>query len=303
MRFMEGWTKTVWQHVAWESPPDWEILRYSSDEKSGGCVMVDRYEERLQVIWNRPVRSMDLERLVSDQRSRQQELENVELSDLELPTGWGGYFAEGEQCPAGLTRAARWFSQDETLIEINLAWTDDQKRNESIEHRILESVSVDTRSPLARWKAFGIDLLLPREFKVGKSRVEPGKNELRFETEKSRQIFEVRRLGLPNLWLKEPLREWLHRIPVSQRFQVSNELPPEHIASQGIEWMTTSRRKEGFASLSGTRHWRRDAAWLCKPDNRVFHVTLTTEKEKELETIPYDLRCTCGTRLVQGKTS
>lgn len=303
MKTMEGWTTIAWQDVTFAVPGDWEMLRYSSNHSRGSCALVDRWQERAQVIWNRPVSKINMERMVSDSRSREEEGGEVTCEKLEMPEGWWGYYAGSVGNAGGFTHAVKWFEEDQTLIEVHLTWPEESGREEAIERGVLEGVSVDTRSPVCHWCAFGIDVRLPRAVRLEECTIEPGSAKLRFEGKRGRFSWDIRRIGLPEVWLKQPLARWLERQALAEGGRAEWEDSPATAGAQAIHALCTRRRRKSPLCLLGAKTWRRDAAWMCEPTNRVFHVTLTACRRKYLEAAYIDLHCDCGKRLQQGKAA
>ena len=61
---MKTW---IWRNFGVGVPDDWEMLQFSKDPKSGGCLFADRYTFRLEINWRRTAGEPDLRRILLPQ--------------------------------------------------------------------------------------------------------------------------------------------------------------------------------------------------------------------------------------------
>ncbi|TFH17855.1 MAG: hypothetical protein E4H02_01730 [Lentisphaerales bacterium] len=295
-------TTTIWQGIEVTTPASWEMLRFGSRRERGACSFSDEFAERLQLSWAREAERPDFERLISDLRAKYE----TEYADdpgedpppdfLDLPAydHWHGLvIIEGEK---HTTRAARYFPETQALVEMTFLW--EASRDDSVEHKVLQSVKVHMPSERQRWKAFGIDAEIPGDLRLSACKCLPGDAQLSFAGRRSLPSVTIRRMAFPSVWLKEPLGNWLlNQLPGRSRVQTRNSVATS--AGHSVEQIVSIRSRGSLGFLLGLRITRLNQACLCPREQRVYHVATDARREA---TRLVSLRCECGSLLAPQNT-
>ena len=284
---------TIWQGIRMELPASWEMTRYGKRHESGVCTFMDELHERLQVSWQRTDRPPDLDRLVSDLRSREL-TDNKDLDAAPQPefesfatqTPWHGVAIT--RGGTSVTRAARYFPGEEILLEIAILWPD--RRDMAREEELLRGIQPQPNADRRVWQAFGVQAELPAALHLFDCKCLPGDTELQFQGDGKFPRVTIHRLAFPSVWLKEPLHEWLQgKLPEHTKIerQHSRTTPGGH----ALERIASRPGRGRLGWLLGLRFYRTDWACLCPEERRVYHVILESVRPDE-DLVA--LHCGCG---------
>jgi len=290
---MTNETRTIWQDIEIRLPADWEMTRFGRRYEQGACTFSDALHERLQLAWQRTASCPDLARLLSDLKAKESaaagKAGSVHMTELAGPDGWIGFALRRDRTTT--TRAARYFEDAATLIEVTLSWQG--RRDKTLEEELLGHVRVLCPSDWRAWRAFGIDAEVPTALHLAECRCLPGNAELVFRSARPHPSVTIRRLGFPSAWLKQKLSDWLKtRIPepFTATARRAETVQPGH----ELVHITSVRPKGHLGKITRKQTWRHDWASLCPREERVYHVSAETDTANER---PARLRCACGALL------
>jgi hypothetical protein len=262
---MQRW---IWRQLRVELPEDWELLQFMRNPESGRCAFADRYQFRFELSWRRVPGPPDLERMLTDYRSRLEEdglgdtrriqsaawqgVSGV-LSDQRTSCRYGGHFA-----PLGC------------LVEAVFLWPKD--RHEPTERAVLESLGpeVPNAAGQVRWQAFGLDLLTGADGVLERCRADPGMHELRFGANRRRLRQRFSRRGFLSSWLEVPVAEWQRR-QVPREYRVLLDEQQDH-QGHTVARLHSERRRPRLPDLLYGRREVDSAAWVCPRDGRLYQV-------------------------------
>jgi hypothetical protein len=262
----------VWRGIRLVTPGSWEMLRFSRRADQGLCAFADRYGFRLELSWRKVPGPPDYERMMNDYAAKLADTGMREPRRL-VRDGWPGI--AGEQDGVFTTRFGRFLEGCGYLVELVFLWPDGFE--EKTERDILKSVRAEAPAGgMLRWRAFGMEIVVPRAATPQACNVAPGRAELVFGGPGRRERWTFSRVGMVDTWLGRPLEEW---------FQ---QHPPE-----GLRWRRTRRREAaghgihaGYATrpLLGvpgtTGQWAEVESWRCPADGRVYTVTHTDSRRR-----------------------
>ncbi len=280
----------VWRNFRIGIPDDWEMLLYSKDPKSGHCTFADRYQHRLQMNWMLVTNKPDLARMVDDYTSRlSKDDAAAELSRLKIGgwLGFGSRTAEGRR-----SRLGKFFARESCLVELVFLWP--EARDAGLERKILDSVSEEPvrRDGLARWRAFGMDILASKDLDLTGCTVQPAKASMVFRVENNpRREERFQRIGMLDEWMKVSVEQWLRASVPSQVIRKEESTLSE--AGHEICSVLGERRLPGPPNPFRRKPKYRADAWVCPNDGRLYHCEITAPMSKVGESDLRRLTC-CG---------
>jgi hypothetical protein len=214
----------------------------------------------------------------------------VELSPLtDAPGGWHGLVRRE---PEGtVVHAGTFFESAGCFVEAAVVWP--EQRDADVERAVLEGIApCDADAPDRLWQALGLSV-----------RIDAGYDLLRHSSRVGRVIWDfaadpkrgphltVRRLAMPQHWLRAPLGDWLpSQIPgdykeTERLDRTVNEHPGAEVVSIG--------RARPADRLRRRRRLRLDLAWLCDVESRVYHVTCTEASRRRRPDLPQPFAVQC----------
>jgi hypothetical protein len=256
--------KTVWRHIRFQLPDDWEMLQFSRDPSSGSCLFADRYSFRFELDWRKVPGPPDMDRVLSDYSSRLREEKKIDGSRPVSAGEWKGIEARIDGILT--TRFGRYFRTESCLVETVFLWP--AGRDPALEQAVLSSFDECPAAygSLRRWTAFGLDLLASSDLTLDECEVKPALARMVFR-DVSRGVEEIfERLGMVGSWLKTGVPEWMEsRVPKGFR-------------PSGRTVAAVRRHEIKLCSVEAFRKFRRygyrAAAWICPNDGRLYHVSV-----------------------------
>lgn len=254
-------THTVWLGLRMTHPDDWEPSRLDLDPQHGRCVLVDRYEQRMDVHWRPSKAAPDVRRIMEHHRKAHVQRDTQDLAGL---PGWEGFIRkEGQRT---LVQAGRWFDSVRRMVELVISWP--QGHDRALERRILRGIEPDPAIEGRRlWQALGLSVAVGPGVPMKSYTAQPGKVEFIFQPRGGQLA--AARLSLAGGWLKRPLPDWLARRATGHKLDRADEC--EINGHAGAE-----RLVYGFAgagAMLGRRRWRLERAWVCPTCDRLFVTT------------------------------
>jgi hypothetical protein len=229
--------------------------------------------------------------MVSDYaaRLREEGMENVRHVRHDP---WRGVVGETQE---GLTtRFGRHFPEESAVVEVVFLWP--EGRDERLEQKILASIGTEParEDGFRRWRAFGMDFLVPGGHVPVRCTVEPAHARMAFADARGRGEHSFERRGLLDAWLRDPVEDWLRRqTPADVRGAAcTTDVMREHRVTR----IRGPRRPRGLAGRLRRGRLYTDEAWICPRDGRLYrHVRTDTPRERHDEDRAAHLSC-CGVR-------
>ncbi len=263
------WQMLAWMGMRWRVPRDWEVLHHSTDPVRGRLILVDRRRQRMQLSWARLDSRPDIEQAIADHRSRDMtEDPEVEMTDLLRPHGWLGYTRFAEK--GALSRFTRY----EPALEywIDLIVSHPARHDPNLDEALAAGFEARTPGPdrPQHWRAFGLDVQTPPEWKLSSTAVNAGDVTLRFAEKDGPSEVVVRRLGMIDAWFLGDVQQWLrHHIGV----MVEAEFTTVRRGNESAVKATSREPGTRWRRILGKLRIRRDMAWVCDTAKSLICVT------------------------------
>ena len=266
---MDARAEWVWRQIGVGLPAEWECLQFSREREAGRCAFADRRRFRLELNWRECPGEPDFGRMLKDYEGalagEWRDIRRVKCR------GWAGLAGRREQ--EATTRYGRYFGEIGVLAEIVFAHG--ERRDARLEGEILETVRAvpPEATGLQLWRAFGMEMRVPKEFRLAECVVEPARAGMRFDGPSKPDRWIFRRYGMVESWMKGSVREWLAQQagePVRglrARPMGGGANRPERIEG---EW-----RPRGLLLPRGAYA---ASAWIDGEDGRLYHAICVTGK-------------------------
>lgn len=261
----------IWRNLQLCLPPDWEMLQFSREEAQGRCAFADARQFRLELSWAVVPKPPDLPRLMSDYTSKLEKNKTLFESAPAKIAGWHGVIGQQKEHP--MSRFGFYHEAGRLLTELVFLWPNE--RDKVLESTILHSCRLLTPGPNEpiRWRAFGMDLLVPSDYRMTDCHIQPACAQITFAPAKKRRPDQLRvqRLGMVKSWLDVPLDQWMQRqAPPCLVRRQTQTLPHE-----GIEraTMTGLFKPKGILHRNGNY---RAACWIDPSDERLYFIESIT---------------------------
>jgi hypothetical protein len=257
----------IWRQIGVELPRDWECLQFARDPEAGRCAFADRHRYRFELNWRRSPGEPDFGRMMKDyEGSLAKDWEGIRRVKCR---GWPGL--TGKRGDEVVSRFGRWFEGIGLLVEVVVIHP--ERREEALEGRILATVrEVPAEATgLQLWRAFGMELRVPREFTLGECVVEPARVGLRFDGPHKPDRWIFRRYGMVDSWLKGSVRDWL----AAQAGDPVRNVRAK-AGGAGVERIEAEWRPKGLLLRKGAYA---AAAWREGGDGRLYHAICITGKK------------------------
>ena len=267
---MEARAEWVWRQIGVALPGEWECLQFSREREAGRCAFADRRRFRFELNWRECPGEPDFGRMLKDYEGSLAgawtEIRRVKCR------GWPGLTGRREQ--EVTSRYGRYFGEIGVLAEIVFAHA--ERRDARLEGEILETVRAvpPEATGLQLWRAFGMEMRVPKEFRLAECVVEPARAGMRFDGPGKPDRWIFRRYGMIESWLKGTVREWLAQQAgepvrgVRARPMGGGANRPERIEG---EW-----RPRGLLLPKGSYA---ASAWIDGVDGRLYHAICVTGKK------------------------
>jgi hypothetical protein len=276
-------------HIALPRP--WEVVRHGTSALKGSLVFADRTRQRLQVTWTACKKAPDVDRLLSDHKSRQ--LERHAEARFEKPPligGWRGLVRRFEDSRA-VSRLARYEPSVQRLMEIVLEHYPDEPAEAELLEQIVEGLEV--AGDPQRYRIFGLDVTVPEGWYLGSTRTLPADVTLTFQDvdpathQEPKAKVDARRMGLAEGWFDGKLERFI------ERDQIKSDVTFSPLRMHGhpgtiAECDVPGPRIKRLAN----RHLRRvEHAWHCDKNQAICRLIAVAPASRELTPEGFELRC------------
>jgi|LSQX01.3.fsa_nt_gb hypothetical protein len=258
----------IWNQIGVELPADWECLQFARDPLVGRCAFADRYRYRFELNWRQTPGEPDFKRMMKDyETALAGEWEGIRHVRCR---GWPGL--TGRRGDEVVSRYGRWFEETGLLVEVVLVHQGE--RDAALERSVLSTVRAVPPEPsgLQLWRAFGMEMRVPRMYRLGECVVEPGRVGLRFDGPGKPDRWIFRRYGMVDAWLKGDVRQWL----AAQCGEPVRGARLKPGAAGGVERLEGIWRPKGLLLRRGAYA---AAVWRDSRDGRLYHAICITGKK------------------------
>ncbi len=284
-----------WLGLRLRVPVEWEIVRHSLSLDNGSLVFVDRRRETLRIFWRDCERAPDLNRMLSDQRSKDVlDFPGANIKELKGHSGWQGTLRE-QGNDERVVNAAHYDFRAARLIQVILTEAGDVTDGKSVRSALFGSIEVVSKAAEAReFRAFGLDVTVPFGFRLIKATVKPADVTFEFaevDAKHSRhtgKAVTVHRMGMAAAWAPEDKRGLLAKeTPQLRLSDVQRTSRGKHVAflAQGKEVHPR------LLSLFGLSRRGDALLWHCENKNAVYSVATKYLKRRPLEVSEVSTLC------------
>ncbi|MFW6066181.1 MAG: hypothetical protein ACOC9S_05120 [Planctomycetota bacterium] len=288
VEMVSEWEQSCWRGLSVCHPAEWEVAYAAGADERPRIAFADRRYRRLDVFYQfldyKPNLELMLDRY---RRGKDEDVETAPLSDA--PTGWRGLI---RQEPEGtVVHAGTFFESEGCFVEAAVVWP--ESRDKALEREILAGIAPCEQDGEQRlWQAMGLSVRIDTNYDLRRHSARVGRIIWDFAADAKRGPFlTVRRLALPEHWLKVDLTDWLpSQVPGTYRETMRAARTVN--GHRGAE-VASFHRGGPAARLRRRKQLRLDVAWMCDFERRVYHLTYTEQSRNERPELPgrLDIRC------------
>ncbi len=290
-----GSNQFAWQGISFLKPEGWDLGKVEGDENKGYLRLDDHLFCRLEMRWQKQLRSLALEKVLTKHlralarkaRKRKIDFTILDRGEYKGKGVKGIYFVwESDfrvvnvigQCP-----------KCRRLVLVSVLG----KRGENIEEvakKIFNSLRDHTGGNRTHWSVFDFDFTTPPELRLSGHVFLSG--HLRFDFLQGKDNFVFERLSVANIILKEKsLSQWGREFCKSQFKSVDIEIiyPREGDSEEGVY---VKGRERGKVRLLKKRFFK-SLFWHCQKTNHIFAVAELAKKQEGscLDNLVSGVRC------------
>lgn len=270
MQTRKDMVEWVWQQIGVELPVEWECLQLARDSEAGRCAFADRHRYRFELNWRTSPGEPDFGRMMKDyEGSLAKEWKGVRGVKCR---GWPGL--TGKRGDEVVSRFGAYFPEIKLLVEV--VFIHEESRDVGLERRVLATVRAVSpeATGMQLWRAFGMEIRVPRTFTLGECVVEPARVGMRFDGPRAPDRWIFRRYGMVKVWLKGSVRDWL----TAQTGELVRNVrfKPGGGGAAEMERLEGQWRPKGLLLRKGAYA---AAAWKEPADGRLYHAICITGKK------------------------
>ena len=258
----------IWRQVGVQLPPEWECLQFSKEPAMGRCAFADRRRYRFELNWRESKGEPDFPRMMKDyEGALAGSWEDVRRIRCR---SWPGL--TGKRGDEVVSRFGAYLEAVGLLVE--LVFVHPERRDSSLEGQILSTVRAVPPEPtgLQLWRAFGMEMRVPRDFALGECVAEPARIGFRFDGPGKPDRWIFRRYGMVDAWLKTSVRDWLGE----QAGELVRGARAKPGGSGGVDRLEGEWRPKGLLLPKGAYA---AAAWRDRGDGRLYHAICITGRK------------------------
>lgn len=309
----EGWRELGWQGIRAYIPSDWEIGAISGDHKSGYLRLDDHVMPRLELKWASHRRKPDLNALLDEYFKGLRKEYGKKGAQIRIKRGISlvkdtSGFKDKEPIffswKSSRVRAFGmiWFCPGcrRTLIAQMNGFSGENIRRTAVD--IFTSIEDHPIDPFNLWTAYGLEVKVPRRYRLEKHKMMSAYLLLSF-ADGSRRIA-IERYGLADTLLRSTsLEEWFRRTYAREMRGYGFQIHPipadgthEGISLEGYKARFTDKiplSPLGFLDLIIRRRRMSARVWRCRGSNRIFVVRSIAKLDtsKIVRDIASSIRC------------
>jgi len=299
-----------WQGVRGEAPPDWNLGAIGGDRKSGYLRLDDEEMPRLELKWQQPEGTIDLDKILDTylrdlrRRTRKQKVHFNVTRGVKILSqrqkrqkDLRGYTFVGEYQAHGII----WHCRSCGRVLISQVLGPEEADLRPLAVRVLGSLEDHTNDNWDLWAAYGMQFRLPDDFALSSHRLMTGQLELAFERNKRERVT-VARWALANVLLKrQSLEEWTAGTYKKRHSDFKLEYKEAlYLGHGGVAVISESGRMARFVKDTARASILRQpvpslrcALWHCTHDNKLFAVdsVLLPDHHAVLDYVAKSVKC------------
>lgn len=264
----------AWHHVSGEVPADWEVSRYSLEDRAGRLEFASRRGLEATVGWEpcarEPDRLTTMAAFVANNLVGRKEARRRGLRASDVRTRECGPYLIGWLDETLPVQALAWDRAGASLV----SWVFEGgggEENLRAAERVLRSCGFNDDPGAEEYGLFGIDAFLPRDWKVEDMVALPANVMVSFEGETSRARATFRRWGLASFLLGgDGLLDFYRRVVATNRIEILSSEPCRVNGFEGYSARFAAPR-EHHGDRYMARRWKNGRAlvWHDPEENRI----------------------------------
>lgn len=263
-----GLSSCIWQGLGISIPPDWEILRFRKDYRSGFLLWADRYGYRFQLSWQRQSSARNAREVCTDFLGKSSLAGEGDSSRRVKDRIWEGVESRKED-----RTEQRFFNilpRERCLLEAVVV--DKNRVKAKLMDEILDSVTDVPPGEQGEqaWRGFGMDFEVPYEFEIHKCSVLPGSTTIDF-VEGGEQPSELTycRMGMVAHWMRGGLENWWES---QWQKRLTKVVHSNFVNKDGIDILVEERHLKPEGAFGKLRRTRRlfSCLWIDSRDGRFY---------------------------------
>ena len=261
-----GFAPFAWHHLRGAVPGDWEVSRYSVEDRDGRLEFANRDGLRATASWEPCEREPDrattmaafLERnLLGRAAARERGLRRDDLRTEEI-----GPFLAGRLDDALPLQALAYDRAGGRLVRWIFEGASDARGRREVVAPVLRSCDFNDDPDVCEYRLFGVHAVLPRDYRVEDMVVLPANVLVSFEQEKGRSRATFRRWGLAStIRGDDPLLDFYARVVRTNRIEILSSEPRTIGGHEGL-LARFSAPREHHGDRYMARRWRNGLAWV-----------------------------------------
>ena len=262
-----GFSPFAWHHLRGAVPGDWEVSRYSVEDRDGRLEFANRAGLRATASWEPCEREPDrattmasfLEKnLLGRAAARERGLRRDDLRTEERGAFLVGWLDGGALPVQALAydraggRLVRWIFED----------VPDARARRGIVAPVLDSCDFNDDPDVCEYNLFGIHAVLPRDYRVEDMVVLPANVLVSFEQERGRSRATFRRWGLASsIRGGDSLLDFYARVVRTNKIEILSSEPVSLNGCEGLRARFAAPR-EHHGDRYMARRWKNGLAWV-----------------------------------------
>ena len=261
-----GFSPFAWHHLRGAVPGDWEVSRYSVEDRDGRLEFANRDGLRATASWEPCEREPDrattmasfLEKnLLGRAAARERGLRRGDLRTEER-----GAFLVGWLDDALPVQALAYDRVGGKLVRWIFEGASDARGRRDVVAPVLGSCDFNDDPDVCEYRLFGIHAVLPRDYRVEDMVVLPANVYVSFEQEKGRSRAAFRRWGLASsIRGGDSLLDFYARVVRTNKIEILSSEPRTVNGHEGL-FARFSAPREHHGDRYMARRWKNGIAWV-----------------------------------------
>ena len=261
-----GFSPFAWHHLRGAVPGDWEVSRYSVEDRDGRLEFANRDGLRATASWEPCEREPDrattmvsfLEKNLLDRAAAR----DRGLRRGDLRTEERGAFLVGWLDDALPVQALAYDRAGGKLVRWIFEGASDARGRRDVVAPVLGSCDFNDDPDVCEYRLFGIHAVLPRDYRVEDMVVLPANVYVSFEQEKGRSRAAFRRWGLASsIRGGDSLLDFYARVVRTNKIEILSSEPRTVNGHEGL-FARFSAPREHHGDRYMARRWKNGIAWV-----------------------------------------
>ena len=266
----------AWHHLRGKTPADWEVSRFSMEDRAGRLEFANREGLKATVSWEACEREPDrlttmstflANNILGKQRARERNLRVTDVHTEEV-----GLFVMGwldERLPL---QALAYDAKGKHLIRWVFEGLTAPAKRRSVVIPVLTAFDFNDDPDTCEYDLFGIHAVLPRQYRIEDIATFPARTMMAFEGDRSKARITFRRWGLARFHLEKQSLEQFYRSAVRGNGIDWISSTPCTVSSHEGLLIRYSAPREHHSDRFMARRWKNGQAyvWLDRTENRIY---------------------------------